>query len=212
MLVGGTGQYIRAVTAGWNPPAVKPNPRLRAELERLRLQHGSLWLHAGLGRIDPEAARAIDHRNSRRTIRALEVVLATGRHFSAQRGRPGSVYRLLTIGLFLPRPVLYARIDARIDRMMDAGLLDETRELLSHGYSPALPALSAIGYRECIQVIQGKLNIPAAKVAMRRATRAFVRRQSNWFKQSDPEITWLEADGSHVVSAIESRVRQELAA
>jgi tRNA dimethylallyltransferase len=212
MLVGGTGQYIRAVTAGWNPPLVKPNVMLRGALQRLSDDRGSHWLHGGLRRMDPEAARSIDPRNSRRTIRALEVILTTGCRFSAQRGHGLPVFLPFTLGLFLPRPVLYERIDARIDCMFEAGLLEETRRLLSRGYSPSLPALSAIGYRECVQVIEGNLDIEQAKAAMRRATRAFVRRQSNWFKQSDTNIHWFEAGSPNVVAAMEASVRRELAA
>ncbi|MDP2976056.1 MAG: tRNA (adenosine(37)-N6)-dimethylallyltransferase MiaA, partial [Anaerolineales bacterium] len=192
-LVGGTGQYIRAVTHGWTPPAQAPHPRLRANLETLARERSNAWLHSKLAVLDPVAAEIIDPRNLRRTIRALEVILSTGKRFSEQRGRSESPYRLLTLGLNRPRPELYARLDARIQAMFANGLLDEVQRLLDRGYSPDLPSLSAIGYRECVMVLQGKLTQEQARQAIQRATRVFVRRQANWFKQDDPTIHWFDA-------------------
>ncbi len=190
LLVGGTGQYIRAVTEGWKPPEVEPDKRLRDELGRMEEERGKEWLHERLRMLDPEAAEKIDARNFRRTIRALEVILTTGRKFSEQRGQGDSPYHLITIGLTRPRPELYARIDARIESMFENGLLDEVKGLLAKGYSADLPTMSAIGYRECVRVIEGQISAEQAKVEMRRATRVFVRRQANWFKESDPNIKW----------------------
>ena len=133
LLVGGTGQYVEAVRSGWSPPPVAANGRLRMELERLASTRGAGWLHDRLAGIDAEAARKIDPRNLRRTIRALEVVLITGRAFSEQR-RAGQIpFRILTIGLRRSRPDLYARIDARIESMLQSGLLEETRQTPSKG-------------------------------------------------------------------------------
>ena len=190
LLVGGTGQYVRAVAQGWTPPEVEPDEKLRSELEKLKDEKGIDWLHKKLKSLDPEAAEKIDARNFRRTIRALEVVLTTGRKFSEQRSKSDSPYHLITIGLTRPREELYARVDARIEAMFEAGFVDEVKGLLAKGYSPTLPTISAIGYRECVRVIQGELNEEQAKVEIRRATRVFVRRQGNWFKESDPEIKW----------------------
>ncbi|HEX2997303.1 MAG TPA: tRNA (adenosine(37)-N6)-dimethylallyltransferase MiaA [Anaerolineales bacterium] len=192
LLVGGTGQYIRAVTEGWNPPEVKPDERLRSELEKKKEERGEYWLYEELKSLDPAAAEKIDPRNFRRTIRALEVILTTGRKFSEQRGQSESPYHLLSIGLKRPRPELYARVDQRIEAMFANGFLDEVKHLLSAGYSPSLPTMSAIGYRECIRVINGELNEEQAKAEIRHATRVFVRRQANWFKESDPNIKWFD--------------------
>jgi tRNA dimethylallyltransferase len=202
LVVGGTGQYVRAIAQGWMPPEVKPDPRLRQELENIaRTKVNSMneksaedWLHDKLGSLDPVAADKIDARNFRRTIRALEVILMTGRKFSEQRGQANSPYHVITIGLTRPRPELYTRIDERIDSMFQAGFLDEVRGLLAKGYTAGLPSMSAIGYREGIEVVEGKIDLEAAKVKMRRATRIFVRRQANWFKSDDPEIKWFVAD------------------
>jgi tRNA dimethylallyltransferase len=208
-LVGGTGQYIHAVAHGWVPPALGPQPRLRAVLEAQAGARGVDWLHERLKVLDPEAADKIDPRNIRRTVRALEVIFATGQRFSAQRGQGASPYRLLTIGLTRPRPELYARVDARIEAMFAAGLLDEVKRLLDSGCPPSLPALSAIGYRECVDVLRGRTTVEEAKAQMRRKTRVFVRRQANWFKTDDPAIRWFEA-GDATISGIEKFIRYTL--
>jgi len=193
-LVGGTGQYVRAVTQGWTPPEVKPDESLRNELERQKEENGIYWLHAKLSGLDPEAAVRIDPRNYRRTIRALEVILTTGRKFSEQRGQSDSPYQLITIGLTRPREELYQRVDERIEMMFANGFISEVKSLLDKGYSPSLPTMSAIGYRECVGVIKGELSEEQAKVQMRRATRVYVRRQANWFKESDPDIHWFRIE------------------
>ena len=208
-LVGGTGQYIRSVTEGWTPPEVKADVRLRGELERLKDTKGIPWLHDKLRSLDPAAAERIDARNYRRTIRALEVILTTGKRFSDQRGQIESEYHLITIGLTRPRAELYEKVDQRIEAMFANGFLDEVKSLLQKGYPPSLPTMSAIGYRECIRVIHGELSEEQAKVEIRRATRVFVRRQANWFKESDPNIKWFQAtDG--VVKEVESYIRRSL--
>jgi tRNA dimethylallyltransferase len=205
-LVGGTGQYIRAVAEGWTPPEVKPDEVLRNQLEEQKDEHGIYWLHDKLKGLDPNAAEKIDPRNFRRTIRALEVIMTTGNKFSEQRGQSESPFHLITIGLTRPRSELYARVDARIESMFENGFVDEVKRLLEKGYSPALPTMSAIGYRECVAVIEGRITIEEAKQLIGRATRVFVRRQANWFKEADPNILWFRVmDG--VIAEIEKRIR-----
>ncbi|NOT03213.1 MAG: tRNA (adenosine(37)-N6)-dimethylallyltransferase MiaA [Anaerolineales bacterium] len=206
-LVGGTGQYIRAVTQGWTPPEVVADKRMRDELERMNQEKGSDWLHARLRILDADAAEKIDARNVRRTIRALEVILTTGRKFSEQRGQVESPYQLIMVGLTRPRPELYQRVDERIDLMFANGLIDEVKGLLKKGYPPTLPSMSALGYRECVSVVKGLLTEEQVKVEMRRVTRIFVRRQANWFKESDPSIMWFRVkDG--VIEETEKYIRQ----
>jgi tRNA dimethylallyltransferase len=208
-LVGGTGQYIRAVTEGWSPPEVKPDERLRNELEKQKEKRGEYWLYEKLKGLDPVAAEKIDPRNYRRTIRALEVIMTTGKRFSEQRGQSASLYHLISIGLTRPRAELYERVDQRIDAMFANGFLDEVKDLLAKGYFPSLPTMSAIGYRECIRVINGELNEEQAKAEIRRATRIFVRRQANWFKESDPSIKWFRVEEG-IMKEIEAFIRQSL--
>jgi len=214
-LVGGTGQYVRAVTQGWNPPEVRADEKLRGELGRIASKEEKRpnWLHARLQFLDPEAAAKIDARNVRRTIRALEVILTTGRKFSEQRGQSNSPYHLITIGLTRPRAELYERVDQRIDAMFENGFVDEVKGLLAvpRGYSPTLPSMSAIGYRECIRVVNDQWSVEQAKVEIRRATRIFVRRQANWFKESDPNIVWFRVQAG-IQNQIMEYIQQNVAA
>jgi tRNA dimethylallyltransferase len=189
-LVGGTGQYIHAIVEAWHIPEIKPNPQLRKVLEIWAAQIGEGGLHARLSVLDPEAASNIDYRNLRRTIRALEVVFLSGKQFSAQRQRGISPYHTVQVGLSIPRPELYSRIDNRIDGMLAAGFVAEVESLLSRGYAPDLPTFSAIGYQEIIDYLQGKTTLEEAVTIIKRRTRQFVRRQANWFKEDDPTINW----------------------
>jgi tRNA dimethylallyltransferase len=189
-LVGGTGQYIRAVAQGWEVPPQAPDHRLRDILEMWAKEIGPEGLHQRLALLDPEAASWIDLRNVRRTIRALEVTLATGRRFSEQRQHSTSPYSLLMIGLSRPRAELYQRVDARIEAMFATGLVDEVHALLERGFSPDLPTLSAIGYREVVAYIRGEMTLDEAKTQMKRFTRRYVRQQGAWFNKIDLSIQW----------------------
>lgn len=195
-LVGGTGQFIRAVTEGWQPPSQPPDYKLRNALERWAGEIGPTALYQRMAQIDLQAAEKIDPHNLRRTIRALEVIFTTGEKFSTQRTSQASPYRLLRIGLTIPRAELYSRIDERVDEMLAYGFLDEVRRLLSQGYSTDLPSLSAIGYRELIDYLKGKTTFAEAVVLIKRHTHEYVRRQANWFKPDDPAIHWYLASPS----------------
>jgi len=211
ILVGGTGQYMRAILEGWSPPALAAQPGLRGALENWADEIGKEGLHARLARLDPEAAASIDARNLRRTLRALEVTLSSGQKFSTQRSRKETPYRVLQIGLALPRPELYQRIDARIEGMLASGWLDEVKALLADGYRADLPSMSAIGYTQLIEHIQGRLTLEEAIKEIKRATRGFVRRQANWFKPNDPNIVWLDASKIDLVEKIRAKVADWLA-
>lgn len=197
-LVGGTGQYVRAVTQGWEVPAVEPDLRLRAALAAWETEIGKDALHARLAILDPAAAAVIDTRNVRRTVRALEVILTTGRRFSDQRSSAPPEYDSLIIGITRPRDELYSRVDRRIDAMLQAGLVREVKMLLASGFSPDLPTLSAIGYGEIAAYLLGKITLDEAVTEMKRRTRIFVRRQANWFKPDDPDIHWFPAGGENL--------------
>jgi len=211
LLVGGTGQYYRAIVEGWLPPVVQPSEELRQVLEGWADEVGSQGLSDRLAVLDPEAARNIDPRNVRRTIRALEVIFSTGKRFSEQRIKGDVRFDSLTLGLTCPREELYERVDARIEKMIIEGLVDEVQSLLAKGYSPDLPSLSAIGYREIIPYLQGDRTLDEAILLIKRATRQFIRRQTNWFKPGDPSIRWFQA-GPGVVEEMEATVRAWLLA
>ena len=205
-LVGGTGQYIRAVLQGWTLPPQAPDLALRAFLENWADVEGAYGLHHRLALLDPDAAASIDARNVRRTIRALEVIFLSGQRFSVQRQRGASPYSLLMIGLKRPRAELYQRVDQRIQAMLDAGFVDEVRGLLARGYSPDLPTLSAIGYREMIAYLRDRMTLDEAMMQMKRKTRRFVRHQGAWFSEDDPMIHWLEV-GPETEFQIEALIR-----
>ena len=196
LIVGGTGQYIRALLQGWSPPKLQPHPQLRSVLEQIGHEHGKLALYQELEGIDPQAAEAIEWQNLRRTVRALEVILTTGEKFSAQRSRVESPYDAHVIGLTRNRAELYQRIDLRIDQMISDGLVEEVQALLNKGYSPEIPSMSAIGYREICEYLTGKITLGEAVAAIRKNTRTYVRRQANWFKPKDPTIHWYDISGN----------------
>lgn len=194
LLVGGTGLYVRAVLEGLAIPVAPPDEALRCELEAYAATAGSLALHGRLQALDPQAAQRIDARNVRRVIRALEVCLLTGQPISQlQQARPPA-YRILRIGLTRPRPALYARIDRRVDAMLAQGLVDEVRGLLQAGYSPQLPALTGLGYRQIIQYLRGELTLEQAVAAIKQQTRRYVRQQGAWFRLDDERIRWFDLE------------------
>ena len=193
ILAGGTGQYVRAILQNWQIPSHGPVDRLRQDLETIGNRIGFDKLYEILAAIDPKAAANIDYRNSRRTIRALEVILSTGRKFSDLRDKEKSPYDTLMIGLDLPREVLYARIDQRVDDMIAHGLVGEVQGLRDAGFGPTLETMRVIGYNEVMAHLKGELSLPEAVALIKRNTRGYVRRQANWFKPSDPDIHWLNA-------------------
>ena len=203
ILVGGTGQYIRAVIEDWCVPKQEPDFQLRNILEKWAVEIGVHDLHSKLAVIDPSAADEIDPRNVRRTIRALEVIFKSGVRFSYQRKKGVLRYDVKIIGLNLPRLELYQRIDNRIDKMLKKGLIEEVRLLLSKGYSPELPSMSAIGYREITLYLSGQISLDEAVMLMKRRTRQYVRRQANWFKRDDPTIHWFDLDNNSINEIIE---------
>lgn len=190
LLVGGTGQYIRAVVEDWSPPSVIPDQRMRQVLENWADEISALGLHQRLSILDPTAAKKIEPNNLRRSIRALEVIFSTGRRFSELRKRGTPVYDCLQLGIRRPRTELFERIDTRIDAMLANGFIDEVRDLLGQGYSANLPSMSAIGYYEINAYLAGRVTLEEAVMLVKRRTRQYVRRQANWFKANDPGIQW----------------------
>jgi tRNA dimethylallyltransferase len=203
LLVGGSGQYVHAVLEGWRIPEVEPDPALRAELETIARTCGPPALHRRLARLDPTAAERIDFRNVRRVVRALEVTLLTGQPISELQSKSPPPYRILRIGVTLPRAALYARIDARIDEMLDAGLVDEVRSLAAAGYQWRLPSMQGLGYRQIGLYLQGEVTLQESVQLVRRETRRFARQQGTWFRLDDPLIHWFDlhqATASRIIS------------
>jgi len=211
LLVGGTGQYATAILEGWRLPPKAPDNSIRIKYESLATDRGPAALHARLEHVDPSSARAIDPANVRRVVRALEIYELTGIPPSKQRRAIPPGFPILRLGLHLPRPELYARIDQRIDGMLARGLVDEVRALLERGIELGHPPMSGIGYRQIGEYLHGDRSLEEAVADMRRLTRQFVRRQSNWFKADDPNIEWNNVE-EDLADRLVTRIRSWLQA
>jgi len=194
MLVGGTGQYVRAVVEGWSIPAVPPDKALRAKLYAQAEAAGPEALHARLHSLDPLTAERIDLRNVRRVVRALEICLITGQPASELQRKTPPPYRIIQVGLTRPRQTLYRRADERVDAMIAAGLVGEVRQLIEAGYGWYLPAMSSLGYQEIGAHLRGETPLEEAVQRIKRETRRFIRHQYNWFRLSDPHIFWFDLE------------------
>lgn len=192
-LVGGTGQYVHAVIEGWQIPPVPPDEAFRVRLYARAEAEGPEILHRRLERVDPGAASRIHPNNVRRVIRALEVFEATGRPISDWQAKVPPPYRVLQIGLTMDRDELYARIDRRVDAMLEAGLVDEVRGLLDAGYTFDQPAMSSLGYSEFEPYFANEASLADVVQRIKHETHRFVRHQYNWLSTDDPDIHWFDA-------------------
>jgi len=190
-LVGGTALYIRAVVQGLRIPEVPPDPTLRAELEAELAQTGVGALFQRLQTLDPVTAAVIDAQNPRRVLRALEIVLLTGKSKVELEGAASPAYRIVQIGLDRPRDEIYRRIDQRVDAMIAHGLVAETQRLLAAGYQPPLPSISSLGYREIIAYLAGEITLATAVERIKHETHRFVRHQYTSFRKMS-DIHWFD--------------------
>ena len=190
VVVGGTGQYLWGLAEGWHAPAVPPNPALRAELAEDARLHGPASLHQRLRAIDSHAADAIDPRNVRRIVRALEVWHETGAPFSRQRRRSPPEFEPVLLGMAPERTALRRRADDRVDTMLRGGWPEEVWELLRAGYGPDLPSFSSVGYREVAAYVQGSITLDETAERVKTSTHRLMRRQATWFKARDERIAW----------------------
>ncbi|MCC6455072.1 MAG: tRNA (adenosine(37)-N6)-dimethylallyltransferase MiaA [Caldilineaceae bacterium] len=190
-LVGGTSLYVRAVVEGLQIPEVPPNPALRAELETLLEAQGREALYQRLLALDPATATVIDALNPRRLLRALEIVMITGRSKVDLEGSHPPSYAILQVGLTRPREELYARIDQRVLAMVEEGLVAETQRLLDADYAPTLPAMTSLGYREIGAYLRGEMTLDAAVERIQIETHRFVRHQMTWFRKM-ANVQWFD--------------------
>ena len=189
-LVGGSGQYISAVEEGWSIPRVPPDAELRAKLERFASDNSRAALHERLRLVDPVAAGRIHPNNTRRVIRALEVQMLTGEAFSELQVKRPPPWRIRRLGLQLARSRLYPRVDARVDAMIEAGLVGEVARLLDMGYDRSLPSMSGLGYREIAAHLLDRRPLDHAIERTKFNTHEFIRRQDVWFRGHDNGILW----------------------
>lgn len=202
IFVGGTGQYVKAVVEGWGIPEVPPHKPLRAALEKLGGDELARWLQ----KLDPTAAERIDPRNVRRVVRALEVTLRAGIPISTLQKKTPPNYNILQVGLMRERETLYERIDARVDQMIEEGLLDELVGLKEAGYGRSLPAMSGLGYRQLWPYLDGEMELEEAIERIKFETHRFSRQQNNWFRQDDPTVDWFDLGEDGVETAVLTRI------
>nr|WP_211298335.1 tRNA (adenosine(37)-N6)-dimethylallyltransferase MiaA [Kineococcus rhizosphaerae] len=207
VLVGGSGLYVRAALDDLRFPGKDPAVRARfeAELERV----GPQALHARLAASDPEAAARILPSNGRRIVRALEVGEITGEPFAAALPEQTYLRPTVQVGLAVPREQLVARIDARVERMWAAGLVEEVRALEGRGLRDGLTAGRALGYAQVLDALDGTTTEDEARELTARLTRRFARKQESWFRR-DPRVHWLEAPDGTTADDLAHRVLQLL--
>jgi tRNA dimethylallyltransferase len=201
IVVGGSGLYVRAVLEEMDFPAT--DSRVREHWERRLEDLGAPALHAELAQRDPRAAEAIEVNNGRRIVRALEVNELTGTNFVARLPDPVDRYPTVRVGLRVERGELDARIAARVDRMWDAGFVDEVRALRDRGLDEAPTAGAALGYGPVLSYLAGGLDEEQARQATIDDTRKFARRQQRWFGK-DARIRWLDVDSPDLVDEVAS--------
>ena len=191
LLVGGTGLYVWSLVEGWKIPRVPPDQEMRRRLETRAKQEDGRSLYRELQNIDPVAAARIDPRNIRRVVRALEIYHATGQPPSQLQRKEEPNFPVLVIGLTQERSQLYRRIDARADEMLQRGLVEEVQRLLEKkGYSPLLPSMSGIGYKQIVQFVRGEMTLPEAVDKIKHETHRLARHQYAWFRLNDSRIRW----------------------
>jgi tRNA dimethylallyltransferase len=189
IIVGGTGLYIRALIDNFSFPKVEAKPHLRAAFEKKSLEE----LAALLVKLDPDAAQAVDLKNPRRVIRALEVVTFTGKPFTAQKKLGKPVVEAFQVGIKWPRAELNRRIDNEIEDMVDRGWIDEIREIIAKGIPLDAPAMTSIGYRELLAYIRGQKTLDAAITTCKMAVHRYAKRQETWFRR-DTRIHWATSE------------------
>ena len=202
LLVGGSGLYVWSLVEGWRIPRVPPNQQLRRQLEARAEQESSHSLYHELQNIDPAAAAKINPSNIRRIIRALEIYHTTGQQPSQLQRKEVPSFPILIIGLTQERNELYRRIDRRVDKMIQKGLVEEVEQLFKRGYNPSLPSMSGIGYKQIGQFLRSEMPLPLAIDKIKYETHRLARHQYAWFRLSDSRIHWLD------VSEAEAKARK----
>ena len=191
ILVGGTGQYVMAILEGWEVPSVVPNSELRTRLEADLAAKGLESILEELRSLDPAASEAVDQKNPRRVIRAIERVMS-GHRWGEQPTRVKPAFESIVVGVAGDRAELQFRADRRLDEMMANGFLEEVDRLLKAGYAPELPAMSGIGYSELADHLRNGTDLQNAVQRAKYRTHRYIRQQSNWFRESDSRISWFE--------------------
>ena len=209
IIAGGSGLYVRALTDDLDFPGT--DPAVRSRLSERAEQEGTVALHAELARLDPVAAERVEASNTRRIVRALEVIEITGRPFSASLPRYEDIAPTVHIALRCERRLLDKRINERARAMFDGGLIEEVEALIDQGIREGETAPRAIGYAQALAVIDGTMSVPEAVDSTALATRQLASRQIKWFRR-DPRVRWIDvelAEDGRCTDAERSRVTRQ---
>ena len=194
IVVGGTGLYVKSILDELNFP--ETDLEVREKIQKLGEEIGGKALHKRLEKLDPAAAAAIPEENVRRVVRALEVIEITGKPFTANlpRGESSRYPKAMQYGLTLNREKLTEIIDERVEKMWQAGFVEEVKNLISKGLRSGKTARAAIGYSQIMKFLDGEISEAQAREDTKRATRQYARRQETWFSR-DSRIKWLSKEG-----------------
>lgn len=198
IVVGGSGLYVKAAIDGLGQAIPPEDPAVRRRLFDEARRLGKESVHARLASVDPKSAARIHPNNLKRVIRALEIWEITGvpasNLFEADAVRLPRYKGAMFFGLTMERQALYARIEQRVDSMIEAGLVEEVRGLLGRGIDPVLPSMQGLGYKEIAEHLRGRCGLEEAVALLKKNTRRFAKRQYTWF-HADPRVTWIDIDG-----------------
>lgn len=204
IITGGTGFYIQALLYGVDFDETETDNDYRKELEQFAKEHGAQALHDMLRKVDEASAEAIHPNNIKRVIRAIEYHNQTGEkislHNEAQRQKK-SPYQFAYFVLNRDRSILYDRINRRVDSMLEQGLVEEVKKLLSMGYDRSLVSMQGLGYKEVSAYLEGEMTLEEAAEIIKRDTRHFAKRQITWFKR-ETEVDWIAMDEYTAVAEV----------
>jgi len=209
IVVGGSGLYIKALIDGIADPGdidLEIRNNLKRELETLGRDH----LYDKLKKLDPITAETMGSQNYKRVIRALEVLLSTGKSIREfHNSLPlKDKFNFIQFGLMLERQILYSNINTRVDAMIENGLIEEAKKILNMGYSKNLNSLNTIGYKEIIEYIDGDISLEKAIELIKRNTRRYAKRQITWFK-ADKRINWIDVQKKEALEEIFKSLREK---
>lgn len=193
IIVGGTGFYIQALLYDIDFTDTKEDSTIRAELEALARDKGAEYLHEQLKQVDEQGAIAIHANNVKRVIRALEFYQLTGKKISEhneEQRKNDSPYHFVYFVLNNDREVLYDRINRRIDKMLEMGLVEEVKQLYEMGYTKDMVSMQGLGYKEILSYLEGEISLEEAIYILKRDTRHFAKRQLTWFRR-EKEVVWI---------------------
>lgn len=196
IVVGGTGFYIQALLYDIDFTGTAQDDTYRAELENLVKEKGAAYLHNMLRKVDPKSAEDIHANNVKRVIRALEYYRQTGQKISEhneEERRKESPYEFTYFVLNAPREQLYARIDRRVDQMIEEGLVDEVKHLKELGCTKEMVSMQGLGYKEILTYLDGEYDLDTAVYTIKRDTRHFAKRQLTWFRR-ERQVTWIQKE------------------